>query len=139
MSNISIRRALETAITDITPSIETSWENVSFNPINDIPYQIVNLFFSTPVNPTIGGAGNTILTRQQGFIQITLVYPLGTGTVSLETRAELIKTSFKRGSSFINSGQTVIIKNTPEISNVGRDADRWRINVKIPFYANVFL
>lgn len=138
MSNISIRKALEIELNNITPSLATVWENNTFLPVNDIPYQMANLLFSNPENPSIGGPGSTVLTRQQGFLQVALMYPLGVGTLDSMTRSELIKATFSRGVSISNSGIIVIIKNTPEITPGIRDNDRWRIVVKIPFYANIF-
>lgn len=138
MSNLAIRRSLESALDGITPFLATVWENTGFKPVNNVPYQMVNLLFATPKNPAIGGSGSTVLTRQQGFLQVSLMYQLQVGTLEADTRAELIKTTFKRGTSFTNSGQVIVIKNTPEIMSGIRDKDRWRIVLKIPFYANVF-
>lgn len=139
MSNIYIRRALEVQLDSIVPEIETAWENTCFIPVNDVPYQLVHLLFATPINPSIGGVGSTILTRQSGFLQVSLMYPLQSGTLVIDSRVDLIKASFKRGTTLVNSGQTIVIKNTPDVTNIGRDNDRWRIAVKIPFYSNVFL
>jgi hypothetical protein len=138
MSNVAIRRALEIALDNITPALTTAWENASFKPINEVPYQLVNLLFATPENPAIGGSGSTTLSHQRGFLQVSLMYPLQAGTAAVDTRAALIKTTFKRGISLTNAGQVVVIRNTPEVTPGVRDNDRWRIAVKIPFYANVF-
>lgn len=139
MSNIAIRRALETALNDLTPSFETAWENSNFEPTKNIPYQLVNLLFTAPINPAIGGNGSAVLTRQQGFLQVALMYPLQFGTLTVETRAELIKDVFKRATSLVNAGITVIINKTPEVMPGVRDNDRWRVVIKVPFYANIFI
>lgn len=138
MSNLKIRRALEIAIDGISPAIETAWENVDFKPTKGTAYQKVNILFATPQNPSIAGSGSLILTRQLGFAQVSLMYPLLDGTAAIEARAELIKTTFKRGFSFTNDGQDVHILNTPEITPGNRDNDRWMVAVKIPFWADVF-
>jgi len=137
MSVLPIRRALEIALDGITPSLETSWENSNFDPTGGIPYQMVNLLFAEPVNPSIGG-NLSILTRHQGIFQVSLMYPLQGGTADAEERAELISATFERGASFANGGQTVVITKTPYVTPGIRDNDRWRIAIKITFYANIF-
>ena len=138
MSNLLIRRALEVALNGLSPALSTNWENVAYTPVNGTPYQLVNLLMATPVNPSVGSAATTLV-RQQGYLQVSLMYHLLDGTAAIEARAELIKATFKRGASFTNSGQTVIIRNTPEITPGVRDNDRWRVAVKIPFYSNEFV
>lgn len=138
MSNIKIRRALEIAVDGLSPTIETAWENTTFNPTKGTPYQEVNVLFATPFNPSVGSSNSTLV-EQRGFLQISLLYPLRGGTLSIDTRVELIKATFKRGVSFSNLGQTVIIRNTAEVMPGLRDGDRWRVVVKINFYSHEFV
>ena len=138
MSTLKVRRALEIALDSITPSLSTAWENASFEPAKDTPYQQVHLLWGKPVNPAIGGSGSTILTRYVGFLQVSLLYPLQTGTLDISTRAELIKATFKIGASFINDAVAITVRNTPEITSGLRDGDRWRVAVIVPFYSNIF-
>jgi hypothetical protein len=138
MSIVPLRSALETALDGMSPALSTAWENVKFEPVNGTPYQMVHVLYATPDNPTIGGSNGTVLTRYKGFMQVTLMYPLLDGAAAIEARAELIKATFTRGSSFTNSGQVVVVNGTPEVTSGIRDNDRWRIAVKIPFYSNVY-
>ena len=134
MSIISIRAALETKLNTITPALSTAWENVPFTPVAGTPYQRVYLMTATPANPTMGDG----YYREQGIFQVSLFYPLQTGTLTAATRANLIQTTFKRGTSMTAGGITVIVGNTPEISQGRVDGDdRFHIPVKIQWFAGI--
>lgn len=132
MSVIAVKTALETAVNAITPSIETAWENADFQPTVGTPYQQVHVLFGSPENIEFGP-----LFRQVGILQITLFYPLQVGTLAAQTRAELIRSTFKRGNSYSDSGITVTINKTPNIKAGNRDMDRWMIPVDIEFFAHI--
>ena len=70
MSVVNIRQALESAVDTMTPAMETSWENVAFEPTLGIPYQAVYILFATPENNEYGS-----MHRELGFLQIDLYYP----------------------------------------------------------------
>ena len=131
MSSLLIHKALDIALNAMTPALATAWENVAFTvPVISTPYQKVNLLLATPENREFGSTY-----QEQGIYQISLFYPLQTGVSDALTRAELIRSTFLRGSSFTNSGVTVKITRTPEISAGTIEGDRWFIPVKIRFSA----
>ena len=133
MSAVAIRAALETALIGITPTLATAWENAPFTPTTGTAYQHVFLKGVTD-NPTLGGNHY----RVNGYMQVNLCYPLQTGSSAASTRAELIKTTFKRGYSFTSGGVTVIIDKTPDGMEGGRvDGDRFVIPVKIFFFCDI--
>lgn len=132
MSVIAVKTALEVAVAAITPSIETAWENADFQPTVGTAYQQVHILFGMPDNIEFGP-----LFRQVGVMQISLFYPLKTGTLAAQTRAELIRSTFKRGNSYSDSGITVTINKTPNIKAGIRDDDRWMIPVDIEFFAHI--
>lgn len=132
MSVIAIKTALEVAVAAITPSIATAWENADFQPTVGTEYQQVHVLFGEPGNIEFGP-----LFRQVGVMQISLFYPLKTGTLAAQTRAELIRSTFKRGNSYSNSGITVTINKTPNIKAGTRDDDRWMIPIDIEFFAHI--
>jgi len=129
MSLVAIRSALETALAAMSPSLETAWENVPFSP-SAAPYQAAYLMPNTPENIEYGP---TFI--QSGIFQVSLFYPLQVGASAAMARAELIRTAFARGSSFLNSGITVRIMRTPEVGAGTVDGDRFFIPVKIRFSA----
>lgn len=132
MSVVAIRAALESALNSMSPSVSTAWENVAFTPVAGTPYQIVNVLFAEPDNREYGSRH-----QERGYMQIRLMYPQAVGTATVAARAELIRTTFYRGASFTNGGQTVIIEKTPEIAPGAVEGDRYAVICKVRFWANV--
>lgn len=133
MSIVSVRAALETALNNMTPSLQTAWENVEFITTAGTPYQRVKLLLAAPENPSFGGS----LYREHGFLSITLAYPLQVGVKDAQAMAELIRTTFARGNSFTNGGINVIIDRTPEILQGFPEGDRYVLPVRVRFFANI--
>lgn len=132
MSVVKIRTALETALNSMSPAVSTAWENVAFTPVAGTAYQRVDVLFAEPANEEYG-AGH----REQGYMQVKLMYPLQVGTGTVAARAELIRTTFYRGASFTSGGVTVIVERTPEVSPGSVEGDRYAIPVKVRFFANI--
>ena len=131
MSIVKVRAALETALNGMSPALSTAWENNAFvPPVSTTPYQKAFVMPATPDNPEYGSSYS-----ENGIFQVTLMFPLQTGTNAVAERAELLRTTFFRGASFINSGVTVNITRTPEISAGTVDGDRFSVPVKIRFSA----
>ena len=131
MSLPAVRQALETALNGMSPSLPTAWQNVAFTPTPGVAYQRAYLLAAEPDNIEIG-PGYT----ERGFLQIDLCYPLGNGPASAEARAELIRTTFRRGASFTASGTTVNIERTPEIAPAQVEDDAFVVRVRVRFYAH---
>ncbi|MFZ6655936.1 phage tail terminator-like protein [Undibacterium sp. TJN19] len=134
MSAIKVRAAIETAILNMVPPLQTSWENVVFQSTTNVPYQKVEWMFAPPDNSTLGMG----FYREQGYVQVTLMYPIGKGAGDANTRAQLLRDTFLRGSVFIKDGVKTFIVKTPEISNGMVDGDRFALPVRIRFIADVF-
>ncbi|MGA0608830.1 phage tail terminator-like protein [Caldimonas sp. KR1-144] len=134
MSILKIRAALEVGLNSITPALPTAWQNMDFTPPASGGYQRVALLPAQPENPSIGAS----LHREVGILQVTLIYPQNAGPSAAEARAEAIRAQFRRGSSWIKDGVTVIVDGTPAIA-AGRNEDgRFVVPVSIPYHANVF-
>jgi hypothetical protein len=132
MSAVLIRSALEAALAGMSPAVAVAWENAPFTPTAGTPYAQVHLLLAQPDNNEIGRAHT-----EQGFLQVDLKYPLGTGPATASTRAELIRSTFYRGASFTASGVTAHIERTPEIMPGRVEEDRYVIPVRIRFYAHI--
>jgi hypothetical protein len=133
MSQLAIRAALQTELAAITPALLTAYQNAHFTPPQpSIPYQRVNLLFATPDNSVYGSEY-----IEQGYMQITLVYPQGAGPTAAVTRAELIRTTFARGNSYTSDGVVITINRTPEITDGSPEDGRFVILVKVPFFAHI--
>ena len=135
MSAKAIRAALEAQLSAINPALTTVWENSTVTPTSGTPYQRTNLLRANPDNPTIG----TTHYRELGVFQVSLHYPLNAGPSPAETRAELVRTQFKRGTTLTSGGITVTIDGTPTIASGFVDGDRWVVPVSIPYWANIFI
>jgi len=132
MSIISVRAALQSKLESIPGSVDVAWENFKYDPVDGTPYQAAYVLH-TVENPTMGDGFHRLI----GVFQINLYYPLKEGTATAEARAELIKTTFKRGTSMTSGGVTTRIERTPEINQGRADGDRWMIPVKIRWFADV--
>lgn len=112
----------------------TAWEGVGFAPVAGVAFQRVNLLPATPFNPSFGGNHS----RESGYMQVTLYYPLQRGTNAVMTRAELIRSTFPRGSSFTNNGITVHIPKTPEILPGVVQDENFVVPVKVQYWSDIF-
>lgn len=133
MSIQTVRVALEKRIASLSPVISISYENATFTPVTGTPYLQVNLLPNTPDNSIMGQA----VYFERGIFQVTLAYPLGAGTLAAGSRAQAIRTHFKRGTTLVESGVTVIVTSTPRISPAMIDADRYRVPISIEYQAQI--
>jgi len=132
MSAVLVRSALEVALAAMSPALATAYENAPFTPVSGTPYQRVNLLLAEPNNPEMGG-----LYTEQGYLQISLAYPLNAGPGAATARAELIRSTFPRGATFTSGGVKVHVTRTPEIAPGRIEEDRFVIPVKVRIHAHV--
>lgn len=135
MSQVAIRNALESALAAITPAIDIVHQNEAYAPVAGRPYCEVYVMFATPANPTMGDG----FYQEIGVMQANLQYPTEAGTADAAEQGALIREAFKRGTSFTNAGVTVQIDKTPEISGGVVEGDRWKVVLKAPFHADIFI
>ena len=135
MSQESIRKALESRLKALTPTFPTAYENDKFKPTNGTDYQECALLPANPDNAVMGSG----FYQELGVFQVVLKYRLGIGSKDIQTRAEAIRTHFKRGTTMLQDGITVIVKNTPAIASGFRDGDRWCVPVSISYQADINL
>jgi hypothetical protein len=118
----------------VTPNL-TAFQNVVFSPVPGVPYQKVYLVPFKP-DDQVQGAGYY---QEIGLFQVTLVYPNGVGIGAILARAELLRSLFKKGSSFVNGGITVQVAETPELGYLDEsDEDQIHLPVKVPYMAQIF-
>lgn len=133
MSTVSIRAALETALLAVSPSLQTAFENVNFEPVSGVAYQAAYVLFAQPANPEMGDT----FKQEQGIFQINLRYPLGVGPGAAGAQAELIKALFHRAATFTAGGIIVTVQLTPWVGPGTIDGDRWAVPIRITFFANI--
>jgi hypothetical protein len=135
MSIAAIRKALEVKLAAMTPTVATVYENTEYTPVSGTPYQRANLLPAEPDNSTMGAT----YYREQGIFQVTLCYPTKVGPANAQSRADLLKTHFNRGTTMEKDGLTVIVMRTPAILPAYIDGDRYCIPVSIQYQCDVNL
>jgi hypothetical protein len=134
MSRTAIRMALETRLSEFPALEATAWENINFNPETDTPYQEVSVLFARPENITVGKDG---VFRQAGYMQVTLLYPPNVGAGPASRYADLLSEWFPKGLSVAAEGVTTTVSEPAEHAPGGTRGDRYTINVRIRFFANI--
>jgi hypothetical protein len=127
-----LRKALETRLAALVGALPTQWQNLPYVPVAQTAYQQVALLLADPINPEIGR-----MYQENGYMQITLRYPLNTGPGAADAMAQSIRDWFYYGLPLAANGLTVTINKTPTISPSFVDGDRYCIPVKVRFFANV--
>lgn len=115
----------------------TAWQNIPFIPPSTAtltPWQQVWFPRFNEENPTMGDDFHRI----HDYFQIDLMYPLLKGTSAIDTRVGVIKTLFKRGSSFTNGGVIVRIEETPTATDFGPDGNFYKKVIKVRYWADIF-
>lgn len=126
---LNARLAFEEAINAITPTIATEYENVSFTPTVNVPYQSLYDIQSSNDHLFINNSEFESL----GIFQITLRYPSGQGSAAASNRAELYVTSFPIGKKLTKNGEIITILQTPKVTNLGVSGDRYSVAVSINY------
>ncbi len=134
MSNLAIKNALETFFNERFSDLPISWENHTFKPEADKPYQEVFFLFAEPDNPTMGDD----FYRQRGIFQVTLRYPQNNGSRDAALRADAIRNTFHRGLSVAANDVTTIVDTTPQIGNGVNVENRYVVVVRVRFHADIF-
>lgn len=135
MSQVDIRIALEKKLATVSDNFPTAEENTTFKPNVGTPYQESFLIPAAPANPTMGDNHY----REEGLFQVNLHYPTGRGIAAAGVRAELIKAAYKRGTTMVENGISVIVELTPEVMKGYPGEQRWWIvPIRIRWFAEIF-
>ena len=127
---MSIRTILEQKLATIAGSLGTVYENLpssAYVPVAGTPYQTVHLLYADSEDLCI----TNDMIKDQGIMQVTLYYPLGQGSKAVETRAQLIRSTFTNALQLTDGTDTVRISKTPDIKNMGQSSDRYIYIVSI--------
>lgn len=112
MSIDKIQAALETAANSMVPPLPTAWRNVGFEPNEGVPWQRITFLMGSPDHPGINSAY-----REKGIMRFSLFYPLRTGSSMARKRVDLIRSVFKRDTSFLKDEVCVVVDKAPEIAD----------------------
>ncbi len=130
----NIRKALELRLAAMSPALATAWENVSYVPVQGTPYQRVTLLPAAPDNSVLGCAYR----REVGILQVSLFYPINTGSIAAQARAEAVRSHFPRGLTLSNGGTNVLVTHTPSKAVAMQEGDRYVVPVSIRYQAEIF-
>lgn len=133
MSQALIRAALEKHLIGMAQTLDTAFENATYTPKADVPFQKVNLLPAGTI--TNGHDGKT--SRETGIFQITLMYPQNKGVSAAQARAELIRQRFAARTFLFEGGIRVEIDSKPSIASALIIGDRYAVPVSINYTALV--
>jgi hypothetical protein len=128
---VALHSALESHLASMPSVLPTQFENVSFNPVDGTPYQRVNIVLADPFNPEMG-----IFSQDNGYMQVTLLYPVDDGKGDALAMAQAISDWFPRGLSLSASGVTVTVERTASIKPGYIELARFALPVQMRFYSN---
>lgn len=132
MSLQDLKKALNTRLASLSPSIQTEWQNTQFKPTEGVPWQRATVRHDP--NTSLGiteGSGR----RWTGEFYIVLFYPRNKGSGAADARAQAILNHFYRGLNLVTSSMTVVCLEGNVMTGV--DEPTWfRLPVRIPFFAN---
>lgn len=131
MSQQNIRKALEKHLAALG-AFDTAWENSTFTPRQGVPYQRTNLLPAVPDNTAIGAG----YFRDEGIFQITLCYPVNTGTAAVESRIEALRQHFKRATALVEGGQSISVFRTPSVAVGFVEQDRFCVALSVPYISH---
>lgn len=132
---LNIKKALERRLQAITPTVPTGFEGVNFDPPVNAMYQRCQFMIGKPQDPTL-----TIgFSRERLQMQVFICDVKGTGTGAALARAELIRNTFAKGLSLIESGTRIYVLETPHIGSAMVVGDRIIVPVMIDAIGEVFV
>lgn len=126
---LRIRQALEKAVLAVAPAIDTAFENTTFKPRSNEPYQQLHFLPAKPEAAVIDDSISEVL----GVFQINLRYPAGEGVKNVLERARLYEKAFSVGAKFEHAGVKTCIYSPTEVKILGVDGDRYGVAVSIYF------
>lgn len=130
---LAIHRAFEKHLATLPDVLPTAYENAQFFPVVGQPYQRVHWLTAEPENPTLGDG----FYRERGLMQISLMYPLGSGTGEANIMAAALQDHFRLGFSATESGIIAQVGKTPAIAKGFASDGWWVIPVSVSYFANV--
>jgi len=140
MAEADTQGAISAAVYDFltagSPSVaaaDIAWENIHFDPAGKAVWARVSFVPNQPGVITLGSRG---LDRGNGFFQIDLNIPTGTGDAVLRAWYDAARAYFIAGRVFTQSAQSVVILSCGETP--GRVVDNWYRKSITVFYRSDF-
>ena len=127
MSEALIRVALEKRLLPVVGTAHTVFENQTYTPTTNVPYQNLHHLF----NAALDRALTIDVVERSGVLWVKLFYPLGNGRLPAQTLAAAIAAQFKPVQTLVEGAIKVEITRTAEVAQGTRDGDRWMVPVSV--------
>lgn len=118
-------------INTVTLKIDSVYENKSYTPINDVPFQELYILPSDNTSEYI----NETTYNMEGLFQISLNYPVNQGRTAATDRATLYMNLFPKNTKLTYDGLLVRQVGIPQVANLGVVGDRYKIVLRVQFLA----
>lgn len=128
----STKRAVERRLNTLSPSIPTSYENVSFTPPASM-YLRTQFTIQSPDDPTFGKG----YYRERITFQVFICEELNKGTSNAQSKAEAIRSLFSKGTVLVEDNYRINILTTPQIAGSVGTTDRLVIPILISLVVEV--
>lgn len=133
MTQQLIRAALDTRLATMPGLPPIAYEGDNYAPVAEVTYAKADLMPRRPANPTLDEQ-----TQDNGGVyQISLYFPRGTDTGTMDALAGAIQTHFAAGTRLTAGIISLRIEGTPAISAGFPTGDRWLVPVSIR-YRSIF-
>lgn len=133
MSVASITEALNAKLLTYE-SVNIAWPNVHYAPKLGVGYLAPRISARTRTGT---GEGQDGVVLHQGFYDIAIYEPIGDGVSYLLTKADAIADLFKKGTSLVHGGMTVICE-VPTITPEQPMSGWIQVVVRVPWFVHEF-
>lgn len=132
MSSIyqNIRGALSVHLSAVAGIPAIAWEGVPYTPVVGTPFCTATL---VPSGPELASLGSAPFYRHFGSFEVSLVYPSGQGTGTIEAMADLIRTAFTI-ETILSQGAQTIRTNKSTRGTIIQEPDWLRLPISIGWY-----
>lgn len=133
MAIIEIKKAAERHLNSLTPTVPIAWEGVSFTPPTGL-YERVQFTIQPPEDPVLGKGFH----RERMTMQVFCLGATNKGTAEVLTRAELIRSHFKKGTVLVEGNVKIHVLTTPQVAGTSTVSDKVICPVLIELVAEVY-
>lgn len=131
MNNYMIHKALDKKLEQFAQAanIPVAWENTPFTPPVSGVYLEADFLPADNEDFTIQG----IVSLRRGVYQVTVVYPVGSGSQAAEKLASAVSAAFSNNTALPTDGSPVYINGEPSVFSGFRDSTAYRMPVSIAY------
>ena len=131
MNNYMIHKALDKKLEQFAQAanVPVAWENTPFTPPVSGVYLESDFLPADNEDFTVQGSA----TLRRGLYQVTVVYPVGSGTQAAEKLASAVSLAFSNNTALPTEESPVYINGEPSVFSGIRDGTAYRMPVSIAY------